>query len=105
MPDPDAPNVVKAETVGTVRTTVNVTVLAAVLAAVAKVTHWEIQANDLLPFVPIAAPIVAVFYRLSLFLAKKYEWLGVVLYGINSPPKYAPPAPPLDGVVIAPPEK
>lgn len=98
-------NVVKSETVGTVRTTTNVTIMSVILALIAHFTNWHVQADDLLPYVPIIVPVVAAFYRLSLFLSKKYAWLGVLLYGINAPPKYAPPAPPLDNAVIIPPEK
>lgn len=103
MPDT---TVLKSETVGTVRTTTNVTVMAAILALIAKFTNWNVQADDLLPYVPIIVPVVAVFYRASLALAKKFPGLGVILYGINAPPAYHPPAPPLNpDDVILPPDK
>lgn len=101
MPDT---TVLKSETVGTIRTTVNMTVLGAIIALVAKFTDWDLEVDDLLPFVPILIPVVAAFYRLSLYLAHKIEWLGVLLYGINAPPTYTPPAPPVDNAVILPPE-
>lgn len=101
----EEPKVLKSETVGMVRTTVNGTVLAALLALFAKITGKEIKVEDLLPYVPLFAPVLAVFYRLSLALSQKFPWLGVALYGINKPPEYTPPAIPLgENVVILPPE-
>lgn len=51
--------------VGTVRTTVNTTILAAIAGVAAKVFKVKIDAEDLLPYVVLVAPVVAVFYRAS----------------------------------------
>lgn len=78
----------KSADVATVRTTVNASVLAALLALIARLTHWQVQAEDLLPYMPIIIPVVAAFYRLSLMLSKRYPWLGTILYGVNAAPVY-----------------
>lgn len=96
--------VLKSETVGTVRTTVNVTILALIVSLIAKVTGWKVRAEDILPYVPLLIPVIAAFYRLSLYVAQKVTWIGVLLYGINSAPSYKPPAPPVENAIILPPE-
>ena len=72
----------------TLRTTVNGTVLTAVLALVAKFTGIEVTLEDVLPWTPIIVPIIAVFYRASLYLSEKFPKLGWVLFGRNTPPTY-----------------
>jgi hypothetical protein len=97
---------ISSENVATVRTTVNMTVLSALLAVLAKVFGWEVQVEDLLPYLPIFVPVIAAFYRLTRYLATKWTWLGVLLFGIDSPPSYDPPAPPLGpDVDIEPPKE
>lgn len=78
----------KDTTTATIRTTVNGTVLTAVVALIVKLTGWEIDAEDLLPFVPVIVPIIAVFYRLSLWLTEKFPVVGYVLFGKPVTPKY-----------------
>ena len=96
----------KSESVGTVRTTVNMTVLTLIATVIARYTNWSVEVEDLLPYTPLIAGVVAIFYRLSLYLAQKFSWIGVILYGINAPPKYTQPAPPLDeGTRIIAPDK
>lgn len=97
--------VMKSETVGTVRTTVNMTVLTLIATVIARYTNWSVEVEDLLPYTPLISGAVLVFYRLSLYVSQKFTWIGVVLYGINSPPKYVPPAPPLDNPIILPPDQ
>lgn len=84
-----------SNTVATVRTTVNTAILAAVLALTANRFGWTVKAKDLLPYMPAIIPIVAVFYRLTRFIADRWPAIGVVLFGISTPPAYHPPAPPL----------
>lgn len=79
--------------VGTVRTTVNTTILVAVAAVAAKVFDVDIEAEDLLPYVPIAIPVIAAFYRLSRAITDRWPQIGYVLFGNARPPSY-PPAPP-----------
>ena len=74
--------------IATVRTTVNTTVLAAILALIAKLTHWSVTAEDLLPYMPLIIPVVAAFYRVSLLLSQKFAWLGNILYGVPTAPIY-----------------
>lgn len=93
----------KSSTVGTVRTTVNASVLALILALLAKFTDWHVEAEDLLPYMPIIIPVVAAFYRVSLALAKRYPMIGVLLYGLNTPPAYKAPDPPMGVDAVLPP--
>lgn len=72
----------------TVRTTVNTTVLAAICALVYQLFGWSWTVDDLLPYVGLVAPVVAVFYRLSLWASKKWPTVGYILFGINEQPTY-----------------
>jgi hypothetical protein len=74
--------------IATIRTTVNGTVLAAVLALIAKLTGWEVSTDELLPYVPALVPIIAVFYRVTLWLSVKFPSVAWVLFGKGEPPKY-----------------
>lgn len=78
-------------TVGTVRTTVNVTWMAVLATALARWTGWDIKVADLLPFTPAILGIGAVFYRLSRLVADRFTWIGYVLFGIPRPPIYVEP--------------
>lgn len=90
--------------VGTVRTTVNTTILVAIAAILAKVFKVKVEAEDLLPYAPIAVPVVAIFYRLSRAVTDRWPQIGYVLFGNTRPPDYpaslpapAPPDPPGGG--------
>lgn len=78
--------------VGTVRTTINTTILVAATALAAKVFSVKVEAEDLLPYAPIAVPVVAVFYRASRAITDRWPRIGYVLFGNARPPAY-PPAP------------
>lgn len=96
MPEPSA-----SANVGTVRTTVNSTILVAIAAIAAKVFKVKVQAEDLLPYAPIAVPVVAIFYRLSRAITDRWPQIGYVLFGNARPPAYPPapvaPSPPAEG--------
>lgn len=81
--------------VGTVRTTVNTAILVGLAAIAAKVFDVDVKAEDLLPYAPIAVPVVAVFYRLSRAVTDRWPQIGYVLFGNARPPAYpaALPAP------------
>lgn len=74
--------------VATVRTTVQTVVLTAVVAVIAKLTDWQVEVDDLLPYVPLLAPVAAVFYRASRWLTARYPSLGWVLFGSGKEPEY-----------------
>jgi len=80
----------------TVRTTVNGTILTGVIIAVAAGFGWSIEVADLAPYLPVLAGSIAVFYRLSLVVSKKWPSLGYVLFGKTTTPTYTelPPPPP-----------
>jgi spore germination protein YaaH len=80
--------------VAVVRTTVQTTVLTAIAAVIFKVTGVDLKLEDLLPWVPIAAPVAAVFYRASRAIADRFPSIGYILFGIPRPPAYAPPPAP-----------
>ena len=81
-------------TVAVVRTAVQTTILSAVVAAIFKITGWQVQVDELLPFVPVMLPIAAVFYRLSRAVGDRWPGVGYVLFGIPRPPVYPPLPPP-----------
>lgn len=72
----------------TVRTTVNMLVLTALVSLVARYTGWNVRVEDLLPYLPALAPVAAVFYRLSRFLTHRYPSLGWILFGSGKEPEY-----------------
>lgn len=78
----------------TKRTTINGTILTAVIIATANLFGWTIEMADLAPFLPVFAGAILVFYRLSLVVAKKWPQAGYVLFGSKQPPHYPPPPPP-----------
>lgn len=78
----------KDTTTATVRTTVNTTVLAALGALLYKIFGWDIKVEDMLPFLPVIAAVVAVFYRLSLAVTAKWPVVGYILFGRTTPPTY-----------------
>jgi hypothetical protein len=86
-----------SETVGTVRTAVNGTVAATVVAVVLAVLNawrgWELDIDDplvVLVVVPAAGFTLGAIYRLSRVIADRWRWLGYVLFGIPRPPVYVP---------------
>ncbi len=81
----------KDTTVGTIRTGVQTTVLTAVAAVMCKVFGWDVQVEDLLPWLPVVAPVALVFYRLSRYLSDKLPGLGYILFGIVKKPAYVDP--------------
>jgi len=78
----------------TVRTTVNGTILTAVIIAVAAMFGWTIEVADLAPYLPVLAGAIAIFYRLSLVVSKKWPNAGYVLFGKSTAPAYSPLPPP-----------
>lgn len=72
----------------TVRTTVNMLVLTAIVSVVARYTGWEVKVEDLLPYLPALAPVAAVFYRLSRYLTGRFPVLGWILFGSGKEPEY-----------------
>ena len=75
-------------TTATIRTTVNGTILTAVVSLAYKLFGWEVKVDDLLPFLPLLAPCIAVFYRLSLYLSERFPAIGYILFGVNKSPSY-----------------
>lgn len=75
-------------TTATVRTTVNGTVLTAVIALVVKITGWDITVEEVLPYTPLMVPIIAIFYRASRAIADKWPKIGVILFGPRATPTY-----------------
>lgn len=78
----------KNTTTATIRTTVNGTVLTAVAAIVAKLTHTDVSTDDLLPYLPAAPIVIGVFYRTSLWLTDKFPTVGYILFGKRDEPIY-----------------
>ena len=81
----------------TVRTTVNGTILTAVIIGAAALFGWTIDVADLAPYLPVLAGAIAVFYRLSLYVSERWPKLAFVLFGKTTSPVYTPlppPAPP-----------
>ena len=72
----------------TVRTTVNTTVLLYVAILFNWLFSWNITLDDLAPFAPIILGVVAVFYRLSLYVTARWPKLGWVLFGNKETPTY-----------------
>ena len=95
----------KSETVATTRTGVNLLVYLAVAAIAKKITGTDVSDEDLLPWMAGLAVVYPIFYRLALFISEKWKAVGVILFGLNTPPIYKPPAPPVDNAVILPPEQ
>lgn len=78
----------------TKRTTVNGTILVAVIVAAANLFGWTIELADLTPFIPVLAGAILVFYRLSLVVSAKWPSVGYVLFGSKTEPTYVRPAAP-----------
>lgn len=78
----------------TVRTTVNGTILTAVIIGIANLFGWTIELADLTPFIPVLAGAILVFYRASLYVAERWPKLGYVLFGKTEAPVYSPLPPP-----------
>ena len=77
----------------TKRTTINGTILTAVIIAVANLFGWTIEMADLAPFLPLFAGAILVFYRLSLVVSEKWPQAGYVLVGSKQQPHYPSPPP------------
>lgn len=75
----------------TVRTTVNGTILTALIIATAAIFGWSIEVADLAPFLPVLAGAIAIFYRLSLVISAKWPSAGYVLFGKATTPSYTSP--------------
>lgn len=93
MAENDTPLLERDTTIGTVRTAVNGTVGTAVLLLLNKLLGWELSLEDLLPYTPLALPVIAAGYRASLWAAERFPSLGWVLFGIRKRPAYPPPPP------------
>lgn len=76
------------ERIATIRTTVNSTVLLYITIFLNWVFDWNISLDDLAPFAPVILAVVAIFYRLSLWLNEKFPTLGWILFGYKTPPSY-----------------
>lgn len=77
------------ETIGTIRTTYNTTLLTLVGLTLNKVFGWELALEDLTPYLPVIAAIVAVFYRASLVLSEIWPPVGYILFGHKTVPSYS----------------
>jgi hypothetical protein len=75
-------------TIATIRTTVNSSYLTAAAAVLYKLFGWDVKVEDLLPFMPIIVPAIAVFYRLSLYIGTRWPTLGTILFGVQKKPTY-----------------
>lgn len=80
-------------TTATVRTTWNGTIVAALIVATAAIFGWDVNLDDLAPFLPVIGIFIGVFYRASLWAAAKWPSLGYVLFGKPATPAYPPPQP------------
>ena len=78
----------------TVRTTVNGTILTAVIIGAAALFGWTIDVADLAPWLPVLAGAIAIFYRASLYVSERWPKLGFVLFGKTEAPAYSPLPPP-----------
>ena len=74
--------------ISTKRTAVNIGVLTATVALVAKFTGWNIQlnTNDLLLLSPVIAAGAGIGYRISRWASAKWPSLGWVLFGSGQEP-------------------
>ena len=77
----------------TVRTAWNGAIISAFLIGLAKVFGWNVELDDLAPFLPVIVAVIAVVYRASLALAEWKPVLGKILFGKTAAPVYPPPAP------------
>lgn len=82
----------------TIRTTWNGIIVSVLIVLAAKYFNWTITVDDLLPFMPAIAAVIAVVYRLSLVISEKWPKAGYVLFGKARKLTYdailPPPAPP-----------
>ena len=75
----------------TKRTTINGTILTAMIIGAANLFGWTIEIADLAPFLPVFAGAILVFYRLSLVVSAKWPSVGYVLFGSKTEPTYVRP--------------
>lgn len=73
----------------TVRTTWNGVLAFVVALLLSRVLGIEVTEGDVAAWLPLFAPVLAVFYRLSLAISARWPGLGWVLFGIGSAPRYA----------------
>lgn len=74
--------------IATMRTTTNMSLLTVIVLILNKVFDWDITLDELLVFTPVIVPAILVFYRLSLYLTKKFPPVGYVLFGYKEAPTY-----------------
>jgi len=87
----------KDTTTATVRTTVNTTALTLIATLATILFDIDIEVDDLLPYLPAIAAVIAVFYRASRAITGRFPKLAYILFGLQSTPSYDPPAPPPAG--------
>jgi hypothetical protein len=79
-------------TIATVRTTVNTTWLAFLVMLLNTWFDWDVTVEELLPWTPVIAAVVAFFYRVTRWAGEKWPKLGTLLFGLKVTPVYTPPA-------------
>ncbi len=76
------------ETKATVRTTANLTSLTLVVLILNRIFDWDISLDDLLPFTPLIAGVIAAYYRISRYVAKRWPTMGYLLFAYVEEPRY-----------------
>ena len=94
----------KSETVATTRTGWYIAFVIVLSHLITRFTGLNLDPDDLADNV-IVVGAATILYRAALYLSAKFTWIGVIFFGINTPPEYDAPAPPLDADVILPPDK
>ena len=84
------------QNIATTRTTFTAVITAVALWGLAKLTGWEVSADDpqVIAIIGAGIPIV---HRISTVLTELWPPLGFILFGIRTEPKYnqlPPPLPP-----------
>lgn len=74
--------------IATIRTTVPATWAALLVWACNKGFGWELNVDELLPYLPVFTAVAAIFYRLGRLIEAKVPWLGYVLFGSAKTPSY-----------------
>lgn len=78
----------KDTTTAVIRTTWFASLLTLIASLVSKWTETDVKVEDLAPWVPVIAGGLAVAYRAALFVASKWNWVGIILFGKSTTPSY-----------------
>jgi len=78
----------KDTTTAVIRTTWFASLLTLVASLASRWTNTDVKVEDLAPWTPLIAGVLAVVYRAALFVAARWNWVGVILFGKSTTPSY-----------------